>query len=89
MDNYICKCDSCKGCNVKLKWQSQIFMHSDDNLWDNIVMWEECCCIPHGMSYVIWMDRESLDETQVCDLQCAAEYKDLRWHIIVENNRKL
>ncbi len=53
MDNYICKCDNCKECNVKLKWQGQIFMQSDDNLWHNVVMWEEGCCIPHAMSYVI------------------------------------
>jgi hypothetical protein len=53
MDNYNCKRDNCKGCNVKLKWQNQIFMQSDDNLWHNIVMWRKDCCIPHAMSYVI------------------------------------
>lgn len=86
MDNYICNCDSCEGCNVKLEWQSQFFMQSDDNLWHNIVMWEDCCCIPQVMSYVIWMDKEILDEAQVCDLQRAAKYEDLRQCIIVENN---
>jgi hypothetical protein len=35
------------------------------------------------------MDKEILDEAQVCDLQCAAKYEDLRQCIIVENNRKL
>jgi hypothetical protein len=32
------------------------------------------------------MDKEILDEAQVCDLQRVAKYEDLRQCIIVENN---
>jgi len=54
MEDCSCQCsENCKGSNVPLKWQNQFFLQVQDGGWENIVMWEEGCCIRCAMSHAI------------------------------------
>ncbi len=62
---YMCGCYRCKRCKVGIRLQSQVFIQRENGGWDGILMQDSDACLLHAITFVVEVEKISMEGAQV------------------------